>query len=107
MKTLITVTRVGDSIRISKVTDHGEEVIEADVEARALGVLLWGKLANEEVSHGTPLLPWKDMGNRLDKLTTAVERLTAQIDNHAHAVTVLRTEFEQKKSTPVKPQRGQ
>ncbi len=106
MKTLVTVTRVGDAIRISKVTAHGEEVIEADAEARALGVLLWSRIAAEEPREGHPLLPWDGITSRLDRLATAVERLTTRIDNHTHAMTVLETTQKATKSTPV-IQKGQ
>lgn len=99
MKTLITVTRVGDSIRISKVTPHGEEIIEADAEARALAVLLWGRLSQEEPTHGTPLLPWEHIGKTLVNLTSAVERLTARIESNTHALNVAAT----KPAPPTKP----
>ncbi len=107
MKEMVTVTRVGDAIRISKVTAHGEEILEVDAETKALAILLWGRMTQEEPRHGTPLLPWKEMGGLLERLTAAVERLTAQIDNHAHAVTVLRTEFETQKTKSTPGKRGQ
>lgn len=101
MKPLVTVTRVGDSIRISKVTAHGEEIIEADAEARALAILLWAKMTQEEPTHGNPLIKWDYMGELMSKLTGAVERLTARIDNHAHAMSVLETKMAVTKPTPV------
>ena len=44
---VITVHVTPEGVRISKVTPHGEEVIEPDAEARAVAVLLWAKIARQ------------------------------------------------------------
>lgn len=106
MKTLLTVTRNGDTIRISRVTAHGEEVIEPDAESKALGVLLWSRLAQGDPQGGVQLLPWDAIGGRLDRLTAAVERLTVQTEKHAHAMAQFQVAAQAAtKPTPV--QRGQ
>jgi hypothetical protein len=101
MKTLVTITRNGDAIRISKVTAHGEEVLVADAEAQALAMLLWGKLAAkaDDTGGGQALLPWNTITHRLDKLITAVEKLTASTEKHAHEM----HEFQIKVSAVKKP----
>jgi hypothetical protein len=106
VKTLITVTRNGDAIRISRVTAHGEEVIEADAEARALAVLLWGRIMQHEMSqNGQPLLPWNNITTSLSRLNSAVERLTERLDANTHAMNVAQTQQVAPKPTPVR--RGQ
>lgn len=107
MKTLITVTRNGDAIRISRVTAHGEEVIEADAEARALGVLLWGRLMKEDkAEHGEPLLPWDNIARSLHGLGSSIERLTARLDANTHALSVAQAQAAQSKK-PTPAPRGQ
>lgn len=101
MKTLVTVTRNGDAIRVSKVTAHGEEVLVADAEATALACLLWGKLAKQadDLGGGQVLLPWQPIMDRLEKLITVTEKLAQQIEKHTHAM----TEFQVKAAAAVKP----
>jgi len=104
MKTLVTVTRDGDKVRISKVTAHGEEVVkEVDVVAQALAMLLWAKLAaQEDFSGGDALLPWRSIQPRLDHLTAAVDKLTVQLEKHAHEMREFQVKAsQQKKPTPV------
>lgn len=108
MKEMITVTRTGDAIRVSRVTAHGEEVIEPDMEAKALAVLLWSYMTKGDPSEGAALLPWADIKSSLAALTAAVGTLTAEMKNTQHMLSVHRVAMEAaqtKKSTPV--QRGQ
>lgn len=84
MKEMVTVTRNGDAIRISKITAHGEQIIEPDVEAKALAMLLWLKLSKSEPEGGANLFPWGGIRDRFDTLTAAVEKLTKALDKHSH-----------------------
>ncbi len=104
MKTLVTVTRDGDKVRVSKVTAHGEEVVhDIDVVAQSLAMLLWMKLAkSEDISGGDALLPWNTIHTRLDRLTESVEKLTTQLEKHAHQMKEFQTKVSQPKPTPVR-----
>lgn len=104
MKELITVTRTGDAIRVSRVTAHGEEVIEPDMEAKALAVLLWSYMTKGDPSEGTALLPWDKIQSSLANLTASVERMTAELKNTQHMLATHRVALEaaQAKTTPVR-----
>lgn len=103
MKTLLTVTRDGDKVRISKVTAHGEEVIkEVDVVAQSLAMLLWSKLATEDLGGGDALLPWHIIFSRLEMLSGAVEKMAVALEKHAHEMREFQVKVsQQKKPTPV------
>ena len=107
MKEMITVTRTGDAIRVSRVTPHGETVIEPDMEAKALAVLLWSYMTKGDPSEGTSLLPWSDIRTSLATLTAEVGKLSAELRNTQHMLSVHRAAAEAaQKTTPVR-NRGQ
>jgi len=106
VKTLITVTRTGDAIRVAKVTAHGEELLEPDAEARALAILLWAKLADHDPQGGSTLLPWGGLTSRMDQLTAAVMKLTVALDQHAKDLADL-TKKVQAVAQPTPVPRGQ
>ena len=100
MKTMITVTQVGDQIRISKVTAHGEEVVlDPDLTMKSLAILLWTKLAQGEPLDGQKLLPWHVIENKLDRLSAAVEKLAVATEKHDHSM----REFQVKLQAATKP----
>lgn len=99
MKTMVTVAQVGDAIRVSKVTAHGEEIIEPDMEVQSLAILLWGKLMHGDPGGGSPLLPWHNITARLDKMGQSMDNLTTAINKHAHEM----RDFQVKANAAVKP----
>ena len=101
-KVMLTITRVGSGIRISKVTRHGETMVSPDEEERALAVLLWSKLCKGEVATaGTPLLPWDHINETLSRLSGAIETMTRRLDANTHALTVAQTQKQENKPAPV------
>ena len=100
MKTMVTVTQVGDAIRLSRVTAHGEEIIlDPDIEMKSLAILLWGKLGEANPQGGNPLLPWHAVEGKLDRLTQAIEKLAQIVEKHDHSM----REFQVKINTATKP----
>lgn len=100
MKTMVTVTKVGDAIRLSRVTAHGEEIIlDPDIEMQSLAILLWKKLGEADPEGGNALLPWDGIRQRLDRLAQAVEGLNVSIEKHAHQM----QEFQVKLTAATKP----
>lgn len=87
MKTMITITNVGESVRMSRVTAHGEEIIvDPDLEARCLAHLLWTKLANSADMTGTQLAPWDAILQSIHRLTAAVEKTGVIAEKLEHSI---------------------
>ncbi len=101
MKEMVTITRVGDAIRLSRVTAHGEELIlDPDLEARSLAVLLWAMLAKEDPLGGQTLVPWHRLEAGLNKLTAGLEKIGTQVEKLAHELN--ETKKAAAKPTPVR-----
>ena len=87
MKTMVTITQVGDSVRLSRVTAHGEElIIDPDLEARCLANLLWAKLAKGEAMTGTQLAPWDQILQGIQKLSDAVVKVATVAEKLDHSI---------------------
>jgi hypothetical protein len=86
MKTLITVSQVGDAIRVSRVTGHGEELIDPDLEIRLLANLLWARLAKGESMTGTQLAPWDQIQRSIERLTDAVTKIAVIAEKLDHSI---------------------
>lgn len=106
MKTMVTVSQVGDAIRLSKVTAHGEEIVlDPDLEIRALAILLWKKLGQEELGGGNTLIPWQVVEGKLDRLTQAVEKLAQIVEKHDSSMRDFQVKLQAAaKPTPVRGQ---
>ncbi len=87
MKTMVTISQVGDSVRLSRVTAHGEEIImDPDLEARSLANLLWAKLANSADMTGTQLAPWDQILRGVEKLAEAVAKAAIVVEKLEHSI---------------------
>lgn len=87
MKTLVTINKDGDNVRISKVTAHGEEVLIPDVESKMLAMMLWQRLKVSDHLEHEPLFPSL---NSLEKLVTSLVKELAlhrvALERHSHAM---------------------
>lgn len=104
MKTMVTITQVGDTVRLSRVTAHGEELIDPDLEARCLANLLWAKLAKGEDMTGTQLAPWDQILHGISKLSDAVTKTAVVVEKLEHSIQQAKVVTAAK---PIPVQRGQ
>ena len=103
MKTMITVSQVGDAIRVSRVTAHGEEIVDPDLEVRLLANLLWARLAKGESMTGTQLAPWEQIQSSIDRLAAAVTKTAVVAEKLEHSIQQAKVQAAAK-PTPVRGQ---
>ena len=64
-------------VRLSRVERHGESVVDADAETRALAVLLWARVARQEPTGHAMVWP------TIEQAVTQIERLAERVDRLA------------------------
>lgn len=103
---LVAIHATPGGVRVSKITPHGEELLEPDLEGKILCVLAWQKVAKNSPGFHTAVFPdlerlVKDLRVYCGRLEKLESRISELIESAEKAASNLRNE------TPARPPRGQ